>query len=101
MITTFHEADIRSAIEKALDTEFESDPKRAFDIAFHMTDWLGDLQRLCDFYQNPDKTSSSEIDDILRDFLIHVPNHVAAAGVLLNGTPVSDVFQVGAVEASK
>jgi hypothetical protein len=41
--------------------------------------------------------SDAEVDELLRCFLLHVPNHVAAAGKLFTGVPVTDVFGVGAV----
>jgi hypothetical protein len=42
--------------------------------------------------------SADEINSLLIKFLIHVPNHVAAACKLLTGIPVSDIFKVGATE---
>jgi hypothetical protein len=63
-----------------------------------MTDWLVDLERYYDFCVHPEKYDAQEINKLLMDFLIHVPNHVAAASKLLTGIPVSDVFGVGAVE---
>lgn len=70
----------------------------ADDVAFHMTDWLDDLGRFAQFCTEPDKWKDQEVEEMLLSFLIHVPNHVAAASKLLTGFPVTDVFGVGAVE---
>lgn len=88
---------IKSAIEDAICSlkEEEISPR---DVAFHMTGWLVNLERYYDFCLHPEKYSAEEINRILMDFLIHVPNHVAAASRLLTGIPVSDVFGVGVVE---
>jgi hypothetical protein len=63
-----------------------------------MTDWVGDLERFYRFCERPVSHSPEEVERLLMDFLVHVPNHVAAAGKLLVDSPVSDVFRVGAVE---
>jgi hypothetical protein len=38
----------------------------------------------------------AEVGKLLTDFLVHVPNHVAAAGRLYTGIPVTDTFGVSA-----
>ena len=35
------------------------------------------------------------------EFLVHVPAHVAAAGKLITGLPVEDVFNVGAISTGE
>ena len=97
---TLNEKVIKSAIESAVRSLKEKDISPR-DVAFHMTDWLVNLERYYDFCVHPEKYSADEIARILTDFLIHVPNHVAAASKLLTGIPVSDLFGVGAVEAEK
>ena len=67
------------------------------DAAFHMTDWLTDLKAWHSFCENPDTLSSDELQDLLMEFLVHVPAHVAAASKLITGLPVEDGFEVGAV----
>ena len=69
----------------------------ARDIAFHMTDWIADFQSLQALFENPGSFSNEQISDLLMNFLLHVPNHVAAAMKLISGFPVTDVFEVGAV----
>jgi len=68
----------------------------ADDVAFHMTDWLEDLDAFSRFCADPSSLSDAEVSELLTDFLVHVPNHVAAAGKLYTGVPVTDIFQVGA-----
>ena len=59
-----------------------------------MTDWLNDLEAFHRFCQSPDTLSSEELSDLLTKFLVHVPNHLAAAGKLYTGFPVTDIFNV-------
>ena len=40
--------------------------------------------------------SDAEVGQLLTDFLVHVPNHVAAASKLYTGVPVTDIFHVRA-----
>ena len=71
------------------------------DIAFHMTDWLTDLKEWVELCQNPSALSDDEVLDVLIGFLVHVPNHIAAASKLAIDTPVRDIFSVGAVEITE
>ena len=70
----------------------------ANDVAFHMTDWLSDLEAFYQFCKSPAEFSNEQLSDLLMDFLVHVPNHVAAAGRLYSGIAVTDVFNVGATK---
>ena len=76
--------------------DFDMQPDVINDAAFHMTDWLNDLDAWHSFCKKPDSLSSDELQDLLMGFLIHVPSHVAAAGKLVTGFPVKDIFNVGA-----
>ena len=49
------------------------------------------------FLQNPSALTAEEIDSMLNRFLVHVPNHLAAAAKIYADFPVSDVFGVGAI----
>ena len=69
----------------------------ARDVAFHLTDWLEDLAAFSAFVQNPDTPTAEEVDAMLNRFLVHVPNHLAAAAKIYTDFPVSDVFGVGAI----
>lgn len=64
----------------------------ACDGAFHMDDWLKELEAFHRFCQSPGALSN---EDLLMDFLVYVPNHVAAARKLYMGFPVADIFKVG------
>jgi hypothetical protein len=91
----FDAAKIRTQIERSALDEMELSPERARDVAFHMTDWLDDLQRYVKFCENPDSYSPEEVDELLLALLGHVPNHIAAAAKLYADMPVSDIFAVG------
>jgi hypothetical protein len=89
---------IENRIREVMLREAELPEDVADDVAFHMTDWLDDLSRFAEFCAEPDKWKDEAIEEMLLAFLVHVPNHVAAAAKLLTGLPVTDVFGVGAVE---
>ena len=73
----------------------------AKDVAFHMTDWLANLEAYHRFCTNPDALPDSEVNRLLIEFFVHVPNHVAAAGKLYTDIPVTDVFGVDAISEDK
>jgi len=73
----------------------------AADIAFHMTDWLTDLEEYYEFCQNPACLSPEAVEKLLIGFVAHVPNHVVAAHKLLMDEPVTDLFGLGAVSEDK
>lgn len=62
-----------------------------------MTDWLDELNAYAAFCRDPKSLTDEQLHELLLAFLIHVPNHVAAAGKLLADMPVRDIFGVGAV----
>ncbi len=68
----------------------------ARDLAFHMTDWLEDLESYVAFCENPQAPPDAAAGRLLLQFLIHVPNHLAAAAKLYANNPVTDIFEVGA-----
>ena len=72
--------------------------EHAYDIAFHLTDWLEDLDAFYKLINNFKSYSAKDANKILTDFLIHVPEHIAAAKKLYIGEPTEDVFEVGAVK---
>ncbi len=92
---TYDENKIREAIGMAL-KDLDMQPTDISDAAFHMTDWLGDLNHWNSFCEKPESLTGEEIQELLMSFLVHVPNHVAAAGKLITGIPVTDIFDVGA-----
>lgn len=72
----------------------------AREVAFHLTDWLDDLEEYRAFATDPAKLTDEEVNELLIRFLIHVPNHLAAARKLFIDMAVTDVFGVGATTES-
>lgn len=87
---------VRKAVEAALLQAEAAPPEACRDIAFHLTDWLEDLEAWQEFCANPEAYGAAEVNRLLTDFLVHVPNHLAAASKLLLDIPVTDIFGVGA-----
>src|SRR4051812_7051416 len=57
----------------------KSDYPNAADIAFHLADWNSDAAFLVAVHLFPERFTNDEIAQGVRAFVIHVPNHVAAA----------------------
>jgi hypothetical protein len=93
----FDYSTVRASISSALQASGDFSEVEVRDVAFHMTDWLRELEGLINLYQSPGAFSASETEKILADFLIHAPAHIAAAAKLFTGNPVADVFEIGAV----
>ena len=72
------------------------DAQTAEDIAFHMTDWNSDAAFITAFLLFPDRFTAEEIRQGILDFLIHAPNHLAAAAKQ-HDCPIQDTFEVGAL----
>ena len=89
--------EVCQAIERALEADEYGTPEIRHDIAFHMTDWLADLEEWHAYCQSPESLEPDQTIELLIRFLVHVPNHVAAASKLMTGIPVADIFEVGAV----
>ncbi len=87
---------IRKTIEQMLIKEGYEPEEKRHEIAFHLTDWLDDLEAWHSFCAAPDSLESEALEKLIMQFLIHVPNHVAAASKLMLDIPVTDIFEVGA-----
>ena len=87
---------VKNAIIGSLQSETGLSETVVKDVAFHMTDWLSDLHDYYHFCEEPDAIPGDAVRKLLIHFLIHVPNHLAAASKLLLDIPVTDVFGVGA-----
>lgn len=70
--------------------------RRAHDIAFHLSDRASDAAFIVAVQLFPERFTPEEIADGVEAFLIHAPNHVAAAAALACH-PVEDIFDVGAL----
>ena len=96
----FDAEQIRERIVEVAIAEAELPRAVANDVAFHLTDWLNELTALVKFCQSPQSHEPEQVNELLLAFLLHAPNHIAAAAKLYAEFPVSDVFGVGAVEPS-
>ncbi len=94
---SFDENNIKHRIESAFE-ELGLAKLAARDIAFHLTDWLSDLEDLIKTYSNIDNLSNDEITSFVYKFLAHVPNHLNAATKLSGIGKIEDVFQAGIFE---
>jgi hypothetical protein len=92
----FDEPQTRETLKMVAQAQASLPEAEADAFAFHMTDWLTDLDLLIKLYKNLGVSSADEAMDVLAGFLLHAPNHLAAASKLLTGVPVTDVFNVGA-----
>ncbi len=72
----------------------------ADETSFHMVDWLSDLHDLHALFTGRSRWTSERVEKIVIRFLLHVPNHVAAAAKVLVDFPVDDIFHVGAIVGS-
>jgi hypothetical protein len=73
----------REAIVKAFIGFDSFSEKDTHEIAFHLTDWIDDLQTFVNFLENPDKFNNEEIRKIIIGILAHVPHHVNEASEML------------------
>jgi hypothetical protein len=71
--------------------------QRRYDFAFHMTDWLNDLDTLVKVYRAPEHVDRKIAREFLVGFLYHVIPHLNAAGRLLLDE-VSDPFTLAAAK---
>jgi hypothetical protein len=90
--------DVKELISETLSEDFD---KEIVDhIAFHMVDWSGDLGFLAALFLWPKRFTKEEISIGFYTFLQHAPDHLAAAAKLF-GTPVTDVFNLGALDGEE
>jgi hypothetical protein len=93
----FHNQNTLDVIATALVTRFGD--KRAREIAFHLADWNSDAAFIVAMHLFPENFTAEEIIEGVEGFLIHAPNHVAAAAKL-GGYPIEDIFKVGAIDGA-
>src|SRR4051812_26825235 len=74
-------SDLRTELEKK--GRREEYDKLKHDFIFHMTDWMGDLNRLHALEQVPEVWKTEKAKTFLMGFLYHVIPHINAAGRLL------------------
>lgn len=85
---------IRKALHEDLGEQLAS------DIGFHMTDWQSDAGFVVALHLFPERFTIEEVRAGIVNFLIHAPNHIAAAAKL-TGYPITDVFEVGALDGEE
>lgn len=90
-------ATIARALSPCPDDRNSPEDIRTRDIAFHLTDWASNAAFIVATQLFPDRFTAAEIADGVESFLIHAPNHVAAAAAL-SGHPIEDIFEVGALK---
>ena len=83
-------------IELALAGELGEE--RAREIGFHLADWGANAAFLVALHLFPERFTDEEIRAGITSFLIHAPNHVAAAAHLA-GWPIQDVFKIGVLSS--
>jgi hypothetical protein len=89
---------VRRQIEAALAEAGWGSAESRSEVGFHMTDWIDGLEDLYRHYQDPAGRDAESTMELLIQFLVHAPNHLAAASKMLTDIPVTDVFGVGALE---
>jgi hypothetical protein len=72
-----------------------TDPQRARDIGFHLTDWNGDAAFLVALLLYPEKFTDEEVAAGIDKLLIHLPAHVMEAA-RLKGYPPENIFDPAA-----
>jgi hypothetical protein len=85
----------RLVIAEALEKEFPE--KTAKDIAFHLADWNSEAAFIVAMHLFPERFTKEQIRSGVGKFIVHAPNHVAAAAKLAD-QPVEDIFEVGALD---
>jgi len=76
------------------------DERRAREISFHLSDWASDAAFIVAIQLFPERFTADEIADGVESFLIHAPNHVAAAAVL-SGHATEDIFGVNPLPSNE
>ena len=69
--------------------------RKARDIAFHMLDWLKDLDALHRIYRRITGMTDREVCGVVTGFLVHAAHHIDAAKFLYGLGAPSDLFNIG------
>ncbi len=88
----------QEVLAKALSAEHPA--SIAHDIAFHLTDWHSDAAFIVALLLFPERFTPEEMRSGVEEFIVHAPNHAAAAAKL-GGFPVTDVFNIGALDGDR
>lgn len=71
----------------------------AQEAAFHLTDWRADLAKLDELLNAP-TLDAEQVQKSVVSFAAHASAHLTAAHRIVIGSPVTDVFELGAVKGS-
>ena len=88
-----------SVIREKLEIIFNGLGKeKSQELAFHLTDWISDLEEMYKNYSKIEEIGNEEIELFIYKFLAHVPNHLVAAKKLSGIGSTEDIFNVGIFE---
>ena len=87
---------LQRKIAKALSHDGYLSALAAHEAAFHMTDWIADLEELNKLFASP-RWNNARARSVIMQFVIHAPHHLAAACRIIMDYPVQDILQLGAV----
>jgi hypothetical protein len=90
---------IRSNIMQALAHDGFLTKAEAQEAAFHLTDWITELNELNELFSVP-RWDTTHAQQVLMSFVVHAQAHLVAAHRIIAGAPVTDVFELGAVKGS-
>lgn len=90
--------DSAGLIQKAFSRALGS--ANARDLGFHLTDWNDDAAFIIALHLFPERFDVEEVEAGVTNFLVHAPNHIAAASKLA-GYPIKDIFEVGALDGEE
>ena len=97
-IDRLYQMQMKNVVAKV--TEAYSDKltdEQAYDLGFHLTDWNYDAAFLMALLLYPEEFSLEEIAEGITGFLVHAPNHIAAATKLAD-YPIQDIFELGVLD---
>ncbi len=85
--------ELQEIISNAVRKETDLGDAAAYDIGFHMTDWLSDLEQLQRIFDAPTEFSSRQIYLVVLNFLLHAPEHIAEAAFLMTESRINYIFR--------
>lgn len=88
----FDEKALKKRLSEAIQNVAEHSRAEGDEIAFHMTDWLRELEALCEIFGQIETADDEAIYDCLMSFLIHAPEHIFRAAELFTEFPPQGIF---------
>ena len=79
-------------IQEALTPDFGEE--KAWDIGFHLSDWISQAAFLVALHLRPEAFSLEEISEEVTHLTYHAPDHLNAASHLM-GAPLTDTWDIG------